>query len=94
MLFRSYAGYSSHFTIYAEMKEKKLAIDALEKMMEGFDTMKLAKSSKLYRHMKFNKDDGLDKMKVIILKSFDNDSAFDFIREEPGYQELYQRLVK
>lgn len=90
----SYAGYSFYFTIYAEMGDKDLAIDALEKMMNGYETMRQARSSNLYKHMKFKEDDGLDKMKAIILKSFDKDPSFDFIRNEPRYKKLYDKLIK
>lgn len=89
-----YAGYSSYFTIYAEMGNKESAIDALEKMMDAYETMRQPRSSELYRHMKFNQDDGLDKMKAVILKSFDNDSSFDFIRNEPRYKQLCKKLIK
>ncbi|MGB8453585.1 MAG: helix-turn-helix domain-containing protein [Anaerocolumna sp.] len=90
----SYAGNSTYFTIYAEMGDKDLAIDALEKMMNGYETMRQAGSSNLYRHMKFSEDDGLDKMKAVILKSFDNDPSFDFIRNESRYKKLYDKLIK
>lgn len=90
----NYAGNSSYFTIYAEMGNKELAIDALEKTMNDYETMRQPRSSELYKHMEFSEDDGLDKMKTIILKSFDNDPSLDFIRNEPRYKELYHKLVK
>lgn len=89
-----YAGYSSCFSIYAEMGDKESAIDALEKMMDGYETIRRPRSSELYKHMEFNEDDGLEKMKAAILKSFDRDPGFDFIRNEPRYQEWYKRLTK
>jgi len=89
-----YAGSSSYFTIYAEMGNKELAIDALERMINGYDTIREPRNSELYQHMKFNEDDGLEKMKALIFKSFDNDPSLDFIRDEPRYQQLYNRIMK
>lgn len=88
----SYIGNSSYFTIYAEMGEKEKSIDYLEKMMDGFESMKMAKESKLYRHMKFNEDDGLVKMKEMLLESFETDKSMDFIRNESRYKELIRRI--
>lgn len=89
-----YAGYSSYFIVYAEMRNKELAMDALEKMMDGYETMGAPRNSQLYRHMKFNEGNGLSNLKAVILKAFDSDSSFDFIRDEPRYKELYKRLKK
>ena len=88
-----YAGTSSYFTIYAEMGEKEQALDALERLIDGYDTIRNPRNSELYQHMKFNEEDGLEKMKALLLKAFDNDPRLDFIREEPRYQQLYDRIV-
>jgi len=77
-----YAGSSSYFAIYAEMGNKKLAIDALEKMMNGYETIRKPRNSELYKHMKFNEDE------------FDHDPSFDFIRNEPRYKQLYKKIMK
>lgn len=88
-----YAGTSSYFMIYVEMGNKELAMDAMEQMMNGYDTIREPKNSELYQHMKFNEDDGLEKMKSLLLKSFDSDPRLDFLREEPRYQQLYARIM-
>lgn len=87
-----YAGTSSYFMIYVEMGNKELAMDAMEQMMNGYDTIREPKNSELYQHMKFNEDDGLEKMKSLLLKSFDSDPRLDFLREEPRYQQLCSKL--
>ena len=86
------AGASSYFMIYVEMGNKELAMDAMEQMMSGYDTIREPKNSELYQHMKFNEDDGLEKMKILLLKSFDSDPRLDFLREEPRYQQLCSKL--
>ena len=88
-----YAGTSSYFMIYVEMGNKELAMDAMEQMMNGYDTIREPKNSELYQHMKFNEDDGLEKMKSLLMKSFDNDPSLDFLREEPRYQQLCARIM-
>lgn len=88
-----YAGSSSYFTIYVEMGDKELAMDALERMINRYDTIREPRNSELYQHMKFNEDDDLEQLKSLLLKSFDNDPSLDFIREEPRYQQLYARIV-
>lgn len=89
-----YAGASSYFLIYVEMGNKELAIDALEKMMNGYETIGKRRNSELYKHMKFNEEDGLGKMKEIIIKSFDNDPSLDFIRDELRYKQLYKKMME
>ncbi|BBF41572.1 transcriptional regulator, XRE family [Lachnospiraceae bacterium KM106-2] len=86
-----YIGSLAYFTVYAEMGDKDRSMDYLEKMMDGLVSMRMPKTSRLYQHMKFNEDDGLDKMKEMIVKSFDTDKSFDFIRKEPRYQALVRR---
>ena len=88
-----YAGTSSYFMIYVEMGNKELALDAMEQMMNGYDTIREPKNSELYQHMKFSEEDGLEKMKSLLLKSVDSDPRLDFLREEPRYQQLYARIM-
>lgn len=87
----SYMEQTSYFTIYAEMADKDKMLDAFEKMMDSYETIGMAKNSELYRHMKFGDNDGLDKMRMMILKSIDNDPAFDLIREEPAFQKVMKK---
>ena len=79
--------------IYVEMGNKELALDAMEQMMNGYDTIREPKNSELYQHMKFSEEDGLEKMKSLLLKSVDSDPRLDFLREEPRYQQLYARIM-
>lgn len=90
----SYSANASYFTIYAEQGNKELTIDALEKMMEGFDSMYQVSDSELYQHMKFKPSDGMGAVKEMLIKAFDNDPAMDFIRNEPRFIELYKKYVK
>lgn len=90
----SYAANSVYFIIYAEMGEKEKTIDALEQMMEGFETMGQPKSSALYQHMKFKEDEDLSKVKGLLMKAFDTDSEMDFIRDEPRYKKLVMRMME
>lgn len=82
----SYVGVSSYFEIYTKMQDKEHTLEYLEKMMDAFDSMYMAKTSKLYRHMKFKEEDGLDKMKQMLMQSIQTDESLEFIRGEARYQ--------
>lgn len=89
----SYIKYAAYFTIYAEMGRKEKALENLEAMFDEFDIMGKTKESNLYKHMKFKEDAGIEKMKGMILKSFDTDASMDFIREEPRFIKLKERII-
>ena len=89
----SYIANSSYFTIYAEMKNPDKTLDYLEKMLNEFETMRVAKDSKLYSHMKFKENDGLKRMKEMILNSINTCQEMDFIRSEPRYTPLLEKFI-
>jgi transcriptional regulator with XRE-family HTH domain len=89
----SYIKHTAYFSIYAEMGDKEKALDSLEAMFDEFDIMGKTKESNLYKHMKFNSDAGIENMKRMILQSFDTDASMDFIREEPRFIKLKERII-
>lgn len=88
----SYTGDFAYFTIYAEMKKPEKTLEYLQKMLDGFYSMRDAKNSRLYTHMQFKEEDGIEKMKAMIVKGLDSEQALDFVRDNPMYKELMQKM--
>ena len=88
----SYIGDSTYFLIYMEMKNADKTIEYLEKMFSGFYSMRDAKKSRLYTHMEFKKNDGIKDMKAMLVKNIDTQEELNFIRDNPRYIELIQKI--
>lgn len=87
-----YMEHSSLFIIYAEMKDKERTIEQLEKMVASYETMGKIRDSKLYEHMAFKKEEGLNWIKEMFVRLFDQDRSLDFIKEEDRYKRLLEKI--
>lgn len=88
----SYISDSTYFLIYTEMKKTDKTLEYLRKMIDGFSSMRDAKNSRLYTHMQFKQNDGIDEMKAILLKSLETEQGLDFVRDNPRYKEMMQEI--
>lgn len=87
-----YIGASSRLMIYLKLQDVEKSIQALEETMDGINEMNFPVNSKLYRHMRFNENDGMKDMKKMMKKSFEVDEELDFLRDNPRFKILMNKL--
>jgi putative transcriptional regulator len=87
-----YIGASSKLTIYLKLQDVEKSIQALEETIDGINEMSYPINSKLYRHMIFNDGDGMKDMKKMMKKSFEVDEELDFLRDNPKFKILMNKL--
>lgn len=88
-----YIGLSTKLTIYLKMQEVEKSIDVLEEMMTvGIDTMQVASKSKLYPHMKFKEEASIKDMERMIIKSLEEDTEINFLRENKRFKNLLDKI--
>lgn len=72
-------------------KDKDKALDILAEMVYGVKSIDAYKDSRLYCHMKFEKNDS-DGIALMLKKAFENDTSIQFLKEDSRYQELMREL--
>lgn len=87
-----YIASSPELMIALEMKNKDESLRLLEEVITGINKMYCVRQSKLYQHMKFKEDDELGETKNIIKKSFEKDAQLDFIREDPRFLRVMNKV--
>lgn len=89
-----YLAGSSEFMIAVERKDINETLRLLEEMISGIDEINCIKDSKLYLHKKFKEDPGLGMLKDMIKKSFENDEDLEFIKNEPAFLRIKNKLYE
>lgn len=90
-----YQSWMPEFYLGLKSQDTGRTLDALEKMMEGYeDSMTINSDSILYRHMKkYPMSEEMKwEMKEMFCRSFQNDRELDFLREEKRFQRLMEAL--
>lgn len=77
-----------------EKKDKEKSLEMIEKMINELESMTDFQKSPLYSHMKFKKQSNLEPMKKLLKKSFKSDSQLDFIKDEPRFKNIMEKLDK
>lgn len=87
-----YIASSSEFMVALDQKNKVESLRLLEEMISGINDLNCMNQSKLYPHMKFKEDNGFNTLKDMIKKSFENDDELDFLREDPEFIRITNKL--
>lgn len=87
-----YNAYSPGLFIAIEKQEKEESIRMLEKMADSIDTIDKCRYSPLYSHIKFGEGKGVNEIKREIKKALESDEKLDFIREEPDFKRITNKL--
>lgn len=87
-----YIGASSKLPIYLVLKDKNKSIETLEEIIKGIDSLTCARNSKLYQHMRFKEEDGIEEMEKMIKDSLKVDKELDFLRDNPRFKFLMDKL--
>jgi len=90
----NYIGNTAYFTVYAEMKEAEQTINYLEKMLEIEDTSCKPKDSRIYRHMKFNANDGFTKVYDMVVRVLESNDDIDFLKCSERYTQLLEKAKR
>lgn len=88
----SFVGASAKLAIYVKLQDVTNSLHTLEDALNGLDSLRDMRSSKLYCHMKFNEEDGIDQMKVMMKKSLLTDPELEFLRDTPQFKVLLANL--
>lgn len=86
-----YFGAASKLMVYLKLKDEHNSLRTFEEMMQGIDSIQSVRNSKLYSHMQFNENYGIDNMKEMIMKSLEIDDELDFIRENERFKQLLKK---
>lgn len=88
----SYSAATAELLIALEQKDKEASLQKLSEMVESLDSFEQPKSSMLYSHMKFKKDNDTNDIKKMLYQSFVKDAELDFLREDRRFEKLLERL--
>lgn len=89
-----YIGLTPRFMVMMEKKDKNESLMLLKEMAEAIVEFNSVKNSHLYRHMKFKEDSGFQTMKSILKNGLENDKELEFIRDEPEFLQIINKLSK
>lgn len=90
----SYIGASAKLAIYLKLQDTTNSLSTLKDTLYSMETLRDMKSSRLYKHLKFNEEDGIDDMKVMLKNSLLSDSELDFLRKNKEFEFILSNFNK
>lgn len=88
-----YMGNMSEMELKIAQKDKEGVLEALSQIAESLEDMYSFRESWLYSHMKFN-DTSSGEIVLMLKKAVKNDRELDFIRDDPRYGVILEKLEK
>ena len=82
---------NAEFAVAVEMKDKKKTVQLLTQMLSGMQEDR-TETFRLYAHMKFQTENPVERVKPMLKAAFERDESLDFIRKEPEFIKLMERL--
>lgn len=88
----AYSHYVIRFEVAAARKDKEACLNAMEAMIEAFETPWNLKDQFLFRHMdaKENDRETFIRMREMFKKNCETSAELDFLKEEPRYKKLME----
>lgn len=75
-----------------DKKDKEAWFEVMEQLIDSLEEMDSFRESNLYRHMKFKQGADAKVRRQYIKTCFEKDIELDFVREDPRFQKLIEKL--
>lgn len=89
----TYTEANTELAVAVEMKDKEKTLRLMKEMFGGLGREKTM-NSKLYTHLEFKSQEGLESLKRILKRGFEKDEELDFVRDEPAFRKIMEELAR